>query len=140
MYIRQVKQPVRYWEGCLNNMSDLIASQLAYLLGSFIYGFAIFAVYDILRTLRVFVKHLSLFVWIEDCLFWLVAAVIVFDMVYERNNGILRAFSLITLFLGMLLYRIVVGDRIVTIMKRLQKLLKKRINQVIMKLRQRLQR
>lgn len=73
-------------------------------------------------------------------MFWLVAAVIVFDMVYERNNGILRAFSLITLFLGMLLYRIVVGDRIVTIMKRLQKLLKKRINQVIMKLRQRLQR
>ncbi len=65
--------------------------------------------YDILRLLRLAVRHNSFWTGIEDFLYWLYAAGFTFMLLYEQNNGIFRAYVVAGVFAGMILY-----DRIVS--------------------------
>ncbi len=55
--------------------------------------------YDLLIALRRVISHHFAAVALEDLVFWLTAALMIFSRVYCTNQGILRSF----LFLGMLL-------------------------------------
>ena len=50
---------------------------------------------------------------IEDILYWIVSAVLIFRMMYVRNNGIIRGFSLIGILLGMILYKYSISEFLV---------------------------
>ena len=65
--------------------------------------------YDILRLLRMAVRHNSFWTGEEDFLYWLYAAGFTFMLLYEQNNGVFRAYVVAGVFLGMILY-----DRIVS--------------------------
>ena len=65
--------------------------------------------YDILRLLRMAVRHNSFWTGVEDFLYWLYAAGFTFMLLYEQNNGVFRAYVVAGVFLGMILY-----DRIVS--------------------------
>jgi spore cortex biosynthesis protein YabQ len=61
-------------------------------------------VYDILRLLRLAVRHHSFWVGAEDFLYWMYAGVVTFMLLYEQNDGTFRLYVIIGVFLGMLLY------------------------------------
>ena len=65
--------------------------------------------YDILRLLRLAVRHSAFWTGIEDFLYWLYAAGLTFMLLYEQNDGIFRVYVVAGVFAGMLLY-----DRIVS--------------------------
>jgi phage-related protein len=49
----------------------------------------------------------------EDVAYWLVGGLLVFRMIYSKNDGTIRGYSVMALLLGMILYYIVVGERLV---------------------------
>lgn len=92
---------------------EMIWGQLAYFGASFLWGAALMFVYDFVEVFRRKVKHGKVARLIEDWLFWLIASILVFQMIFALNNGIIRSFFILSFFAGMLLYRKLVKDRVV---------------------------
>lgn len=92
---------------------EMILSQIRYFLASFLYGVICFFFYDWLRIFRKLLSHAWVVIALEDILFWLAASIVVFQMILDKNNGILRIFFLVAFGAGMYAYRILAGDRFV---------------------------
>ncbi len=60
--------------------------------------------YDVLRVLRLFIRHKSLLVGIEDVIYWFYAGIMTFDLLYRQNDGKLRAYAVAGVFAGMMVY------------------------------------
>lgn len=97
---------------------EMISTQLQYFLASFLYGIFLFFLYDWLRIFRKIVPHARVADAIEDILFWLAASIFVFQMIFNKNNGILRVFFIVAFGAGMYAYRILAEDRFVEIMEK----------------------
>ena len=60
--------------------------------------------YDLLRIFRRGVPHGTVWIAVEDMFFWLISAFVLFQFLYQENDGKVRGFVIIGMFLGMLLY------------------------------------
>ena len=67
-------------------------------------GVVIGGVYDCLRIFRKVIHHPNSFISIEDGTYWVVVVFFMFTVLLKRNNGEVRIFSLIGVFLGMGFY------------------------------------
>jgi len=65
---------------------------------------AIALVYDVFRIFRKTVKTGRLITYVQDLLYWLIVAVIMFLTLYYSNDGEVRAYLFIGAFLGVILY------------------------------------
>ena len=74
------------------------------LLLSLMVGCWLMLVYDLLRVLRLMIKHSSLGRGVEDFLFWIYAGAATFMLLYEQNDGSLRLYVIAGVLFGMLLY------------------------------------
>lgn len=54
---------------------------------------------------------------IQDWIFWGIAAIFVFQMIFALNNGILRSFFIIAFLLGMVGYRKLVKNAVQRVIK-----------------------
>ena len=54
-----------------------------------------------------------LLVAVEDLIFWLLASLFIFTMIFHENNGIIRGFSIIGMLLGIILYHFSISDVLV---------------------------
>lgn len=77
---------------------ELIRGQMVFLAGSVVSGFAVMGCYEIVRVLRALFHLKTVGKFILDTIYFLVAAVFVFQMVFLCNYGTLR------IFLASLLY------------------------------------
>ena len=85
-----------------------------YFLWSLIIGFAMAFGYDFFRAGRR--KNTANFIVIsEDVIFVIAGAVAVMIMTYIVNNGVLRFYSIFSVALGFVIYRLIFKDRIVRI-------------------------
>lgn len=144
--------------GCSTDM-EMINSQLLYFLASFLWGVFLMFLYDWLRIFRKLIPHRLAVTTIEDVLFWLVSSIFVFQMIFERNNGIPRIFFIVAFAGGMIAYTVLAGERFVNMIAGLirkilhpiikggkkvaffvKNLLKKDKKSLIMKTRRKLQR
>ena len=78
-------------------------------------GMAIALVYDIFRIFRKAIKTGSVVTYVQDLLYWLIVALIMFLTIYYSNDGELRAYLFIGAFIGVVLYallfsRIIMGS------------------------------
>lgn len=94
-------------------MSEAIGLQCSFFLVSVLWGAILLAMYDILRILRRIKKHKWFTIAAEDFLYWLLAAFLIFRMMYEQNDGIIRGFAILGMFLGMILYHQSISNYIV---------------------------
>lgn len=94
---------------------ELIKSQELYFLASLLWGILLFFLYDLLRIFRKFIPHAIIFLALEDLLFWLIGSLFVFQMIFERNNGILRVFFIFAFLFGMYVYHSLVKDHFVNV-------------------------
>lgn len=97
-------------------MSLEIMNESVFWLCCFLTGIAITIVYDLLRIARRVVKHLYMVIALEDIVFWMFVAVVLFLLLYHMNNGTLRWFAVFGLFAGMLFYKKIFGDFLVIFM------------------------
>lgn len=75
-------------------MSSLIIWEANYLLLCFVYGVILAFVYDILRIFRIIIPHGSLMTAAEDIIYWTGAAIGMFLVLYEGDNGTIRWFAI----------------------------------------------
>ena len=85
-------------------MSEAISLQCSFFLISVLWGAILLVMYDILRIIRRIKKHKWFTVAAEDLLFWLLSAFLIFRLMYEQNDGVIRAFSVLGMGLGMVIY------------------------------------
>lgn len=85
-------------------MSEVIHGEILLFLISASTGVLILFVYDLLRVLRRVFPRGAVLVGIEDLLYWCAAGILIFYMIFMKNSGSLRGFSLAAVLLGMLLY------------------------------------
>lgn len=83
--------------------------------------------YDLLRVFRILVRHKNLWVGLEDFFYWIYAGVTAFLLLYRENDGRLRAYVIVGIFAGMVVY-----DRFFS--RIYLKLLKKAVEWIKMKL------
>ncbi len=95
-------------------------------------GVGLMIVYDLVCILRMLCPHSSLAVNIEDFGYGIYCAVITFGLLYEQNNGTLRAYVIAGTILGMIAYQRLVGSILLKYLKKGQEYLRIKI-----KLRQR---
>ncbi|MBH1940737.1 spore cortex biosynthesis protein YabQ [Mobilitalea sibirica] len=106
-------------------MNIAITVELQFFLISILWGVILLFAYDILRVIRRLIKHNSFFLAFEDLIFWVIASVFIFAMLYVKNNGIIRGFSVMGMGIGMVVYHYILSDWMVkTVTKLIYILLK----------------
>lgn len=90
-------------------MSDSILQEVEFLGSSFLTGVLILVLYDIIRIFRRVIIHSVGAVGAEDFIYWLLVTFFIFSMLFRENNGALRWFSVVGIFLGMVLYNVTIS-------------------------------
>ena len=119
-------------------MGDFIINDAMLFLDALICGMIIAVAYDILRLFRNIIPHLIFFVNVEDFVFWNIAGIYFFAVMFSANNGVLRGFFLVGTILGAYVYKKSFGELVLGILTLginyiINNLLKKPINKVIIK-------
>ena len=96
-----------------------ITIEMHFFLTSILWGVLVLLAYDQLRILRRIIRHNSFFVAIQDLLFWVLASVFIFAMIYAENSGTIRGFSVMGMVIGMVIYHYILSDWIVTLVSRM---------------------
>ena len=103
-------------------MSGVIRYEAWLLMLSLATGGWLMLVYDTLRVFRLMIRHSAFAVGLEDFFYWIGAGVVTFNLMYQQNDGGLRAYVIGGVLGGMILY-----DRLISriFFKGLKKLGKK---------------
>jgi spore cortex biosynthesis protein YabQ len=70
-------------------------------------------VYDVFRIRRKAVKTIGLLVYIEDLIFWIIAALVMFAVVYFSNEGEVRGYIFLGTLLGVVLYALLLSKIVI---------------------------
>ncbi len=85
-------------------VSENIFHELDFFAVSFLLGILLVLVYDFLRIFRRIIRHGTAWIALEDLCYWIITAFVIFAMLYQKNNGLIRGFSIGGIVIGMLLY------------------------------------
>lgn len=85
-------------------VSEVIGQEASFLGVSVLLGTGMFLLYDCLRILRRVIPHGTIWIGIEDFLYWMVCTAAVFVMLYTQNDGKIRGYAIGGVVVGMLLY------------------------------------
>ena len=96
-------------------VSQTIGHETMFLGVSVLLGVVLFIVYDILRIFRRIVPHGSIWVGVEDFIYWLICTGAVFVMLYQENDGMVRGFALGGLVIGMALYYVTFSRMVIKV-------------------------
>lgn len=96
-------------------MNQFILAEVNFFLTSFLFGALLFLAYDILVILRNIIRHAKFVMAIEDIGFWTTAGILIFFMMYNLNDGIIRYYAIISIILGMRLYQTILSKHIIHI-------------------------
>ncbi len=94
-------------------MNEAVIPELELLLFSVLSGAASFCGYDILLVVRAFLRRHTVLEKLFDLLYWGTASVLVFSMIHKKNSGVIRAYSILGMLAGMIVYRLIMKDRLV---------------------------
>ncbi|MCX7746338.1 MAG: spore cortex biosynthesis protein YabQ [Clostridia bacterium] len=78
-------------------------------------GMIIPFIYDLFRIKRKAINTSTLFIYLEDLLFWILVAIVMFAIVYYSNEGEVRGFILFGTILGAILYILLLSKAVVKI-------------------------
>jgi spore cortex biosynthesis protein YabQ len=85
-------------------MNTVAGYELTVFAGAMASGVILAFLYDLFRVKRRFVRTSAIFIHIEDILFWVIAAIIVFLTSYIISSGETRPYFFSGVFLGGLVY------------------------------------
>lgn len=91
----------------------MVSSQANLFLIFVINGALIGLLFDIFRILRKSFKTADIITTIEDIIFWIITGIIILYSVFVFNNGEIRFFMFIGIFLGVGLYMLLLSNYII---------------------------
>lgn len=116
-------------------MSGVIVTEAQIFIIAFFLGILLMAAYDGLRILRVLFKHKAWLVGLEDAVYWIASAILVFGMIYEVNDGSLRWYLIAGAFAGMTVYQLTVSSWLLRLVGKAVRTVKKKIGAILGKSR-----
>lgn len=90
-------------------MADLIYAEAELFVVCLLLGAVLALVYDGVRIFRMLFPHKEIVVDLEDLVFWMFTAWMVFRTLFYYNRGALRGYAFLGMFLGVLIYMITVS-------------------------------
>lgn len=99
-------------------MNQGITIELQFFIISILWGALVLLAYDQLRVFRRIVRHNTTLVAVQDLIFWVLASVLIFAMIYVKNSGTIRGFSVMGMGIGMIIYHYTLSDWIVMLLSR----------------------
>lgn len=72
-------------------------------------GIIIAFIYDLFRIKRKAVRSRTISIYIEDFLFWILVALVMFGVVYRSNDGEVRGYIFLGTFIGLVLYMLLLS-------------------------------
>lgn len=102
-----------------------------------IFGLSIFCglfmgiIFDLYRAIRRIFKPKVLLSYLEDLIFWIIIGGIFFALLINTTDGILRGFVFIGVFVGVLLYMILLSNYILPLFILIFKLILNVFNEII---------
>ena len=94
-------------------------------------GFIIGLLFDFFRILRRSFKTSNFVTYIEDILFWIITGFLVLYSIFTFNNGEIRFFMFLGIFIGVLLYLIILSGFMIRINVYLITIFKKMTKNII---------
>ena len=109
-----------------------MASNQAYLFLIFtLNGALIGFLFDIFRVLRKTFKTSDFITYVEDIIFWILAGITILFTMYKFSDGELRAYTIIGIAIGFIIYIMTISSYIINISVYIIKILKKIISTII---------
>lgn len=72
--------------------------------------------YDWIRIARKLIRHSPPAVSVVDLLYWIMAGILIFAVMYCQNDGIIRSYAMLGIVVGMAVYHRIVGENFVRFM------------------------
>lgn len=94
-------------------MNVIISEQLIFFLKSILLGILLGLIFDVFKILRLSIKHSNIFIFIEDILFFCMAAVFSYNFMINISFGQIRLFILSGHLIGFILYKLSISNFIV---------------------------
>ena len=85
-------------------MSLGIIKELQFFMLAVLRGVGILILYDLIRIFRRVVPHNVAAIAVEDVAYWIGTALLVFQLLYQENDGAVRGYALFAVAAGMILY------------------------------------
>lgn len=111
----------------MNGVNISIIEEAWLFVDGFLLGALLVAGYDLIRVFRRLIRHGILWVSIEDCIYWVVCAVFMFAMLYQNNDGRIRAYIFGAAVLGGILYHLLLGKHFIKIVSKVILAIKKQL-------------
>ena len=111
-------------------VSDSILREIMVFLSSMALGAALMILYDIIRIFRRILPRGIVWVSVEDILYWLFFGTSVFILLYRENDGAIRGFIVGGIALGLSLYYLLLGRRMMRRIGRSIRSIKKRLKKL----------
>ncbi|MDR1892029.1 MAG: spore cortex biosynthesis protein YabQ [Oscillospiraceae bacterium] len=86
-------------------MFNSVAAQTISFAAAFLTGAALCLVYDFFRVLRLAFRPSVLSAFVEDMIYWLLAALVTFGLLLIRCSGVIRGYAVLGEFLGFIACR-----------------------------------
>lgn len=102
-------------------MSITIRYEVQLLFGSLSLGICLMMIYDGLRLFRRLIRHKNFWTGVEDGLYWTLSSIVTFLLLFEQNDGVLRAYAIAGVLSGMMLYNISVSKILHLLLKKIKK-------------------
>lgn len=96
-------------------VSEAIGKEATFFLMSVLCGMGLVLVYDLFRIFRRLMSHGNIWIGIEDVCYWFFCTVAVFLLLYQRNDGMMRAFCFIGIAIGGVSYAFLLSRFVVKI-------------------------
>lgn len=90
-------------------MNDFIYGEVELFIVCLLLGGFLALIYDGLRIFRMLLPHCEPVVDVEDLIFWLFTAWMVFRTLFYYNRGALRGYAFLGMFLGVIVYSLTVS-------------------------------
>lgn len=97
-------------------MSTYMNHELLLFFCSMATGVGLLFFYDWIRIVRSIIHHSPRVVSAVDLLYWIVAGIFIFAVMYCQNDGMIRSYAMFGIVLGMLFYHKIVGKKFVHLM------------------------
>lgn len=112
-------------------MNTAIFAEVEFFFASFLWGAFLFLLYDGILIFRNIIKHGTFLISFEDICFWITAGVLIFRMMYIKNNGTIRWYAVVGIILGMNLYHYTFSRLIIKVVTKTLKAILTFIKRVI---------
>lgn len=96
-------------------VSEAIGSEAIFFLIAVLCGMGLVLVYDFFRIFRRIMAHGNIWIGIEDVCYWIFCTIVVFLLLYEKNDGMMRGFAFVGILLGGISYHFLFSPFVVKI-------------------------